>query len=276
MKEREAIEGRFAGKVAVVTGGSAGIGRAVVEQLCAEGAAVAFSGIEPELVEQAVSDLTGQGHQVAACCGDHAEEAFCRRLVHEATGRWGRLQYLVNNAFSFIASGLGTEREAWLRSLEAGPVAYATMADAAASAIRDSGGGAIVNVSSISAQIAQPDRWTYNAAKGAVHTLTKCMAMDLAPYGIRVNSVSPGWIWTREVLKAADLDGGGREKWEPVWGRYHMLERCGEPIECAGPILFLLSDDASFISATDLRIDGGYLGMGPEGLGKDAVFAGSE
>ena len=276
MKERKAIEGRFAGKVAVVTGGSAGIGRAVVEQLCAEGAAVAFSGIEPELVEQAVRDLAGQGHQVAACCGDHAEEAFCRRLVQEATGRWGRLHYLVNNAFSFIASGLGTDREAWLRSLEAGPVAYATMADAAASAIRDSGGGAIVNVSSISARIAQPDRWTYNAAKGAVHTLTKCMALDLAPYGIRVNSVSPGWIWTREVLKAADLDGGGREKWDPVWGQYHMLERCGEPIECAGPILFLLSDDASFISATDLRIDGGYLGMGPEGLGKDAVFAGSD
>ena len=94
---------------------------AVVEQLCAEGAAVAFSGIEPELVDHAVRDLTGQGHQVAACCGDHAEEAFCRRLVQEATGRWGRLHYLVNNAFSFIASGLGTEREAWLRSLEAGP-----------------------------------------------------------------------------------------------------------------------------------------------------------
>ena len=169
MRERQAIEGRFVGKVAVV------------EQLCAEGAAVAFSGIEPELVEQAVRDLTGQGYQVAACCGDHAQEAFCRRFVREATGRWGRLHYLVNNAFSFIASGLGTEREAWRRSLEAGPVAYATMADAAAPAIRDSGGGAIVNVSSISARIAQPDRWTYNAAKGAVHTLTKCMALDLAP-----------------------------------------------------------------------------------------------
>ena len=81
----------------------------------------------------------------------------------EATERWGRLHYLVNNAFSFIASGLGTDREAWLRSLEVGPVAYATMADAAA-AIRDSGGGAIVNVSSASAHIAQKDRWTYNMA----------------------------------------------------------------------------------------------------------------
>jgi NAD(P)-dependent dehydrogenase (short-subunit alcohol dehydrogenase family) len=90
-----------------------------------------------------------------------------------------------------------------------------------------------------------------------------------------VNSVSPGWIWTREVYKAAALDGGGREKWDPIWGEYHMLGRCGEPIECAGPVLFLLSDDASFITASDLPVDGGDNGMGPEGLGKTTVLAGS-
>ena len=99
------------------------------------------------------------------------------------------------------------------------------------------------------------------------------MALDLAPYGIRVNSVSPGWIWTREGDKAA---GGDRAKWDPIWGQFHMLERCGEPIECAGPILFLLSDDASFITASDLPIDGGYQGMGGEGLGKASQFAGSQ
>ena len=89
-------------------------------------------------------------------------------------------------------------------------------------------------------------------------------------------SVSPGWIWTREVYKAAMMDGGGKEKWDPIWGEYHMLGRCGEPIECAGPTLFLLSDDASFITGTDLPIDGGYNAMGPEGLGKTAVIAGSK
>ena len=99
---------------------------------------------------------------------------------------------------------------------------------------------------------------------------------DLAPFGIRVNSVSPGWIWTREVLKAAQMDGGGRDKWGAIWGRFHMLERCGEPLECAGPILFLLSDDASFVTGADLPVDGGYLGLGPEGLGRDTVIAGSE
>jgi NAD(P)-dependent dehydrogenase (short-subunit alcohol dehydrogenase family) len=138
------------------------------------------------------------------------------------------------------------------------------------------GGGAMVNVSSISAHIAQKDRWTYNAAKGAVGQLTKCQALDLAPMGIRVNSVDPAWIWTNETDKAADLDGGGREKWDPIWGRFHMLRRMGLPVEVARPVLFLLSEDASFITGTSLLIDGGYLAMGPEGLGEQSAFAGSD
>jgi NAD(P)-dependent dehydrogenase (short-subunit alcohol dehydrogenase family) len=160
--------------------------------------------------------------------------------------------------------------------MRVGPIAYSLLATSAVEPMKAQGGGAIVNMSSISAFIAQPNRWTYNAAKGAVLNLTRCMAFDLAKYGIRVNSVSPGWIWTREVYKAADRDGGGREKWDPIWGEYHMLGRCGEPIECAGPVLFLLSDDASFITSSDLAIDGGYNGMGPEGLGKTTVLAGSK
>jgi NAD(P)-dependent dehydrogenase (short-subunit alcohol dehydrogenase family) len=152
-------------------------------------------------------------------------------------------------------------------------MAYALMAQCVTPWMVRAGGGAIVNMSSISAFIAQPNRWTYNAAKGAVHTLTKCMALDLARHKIRVNSVSPGWIWTREVEKAA---GGDRQKWEPVWGQFHMLERLGEPVECAGPILFLLSEDASFITAADLPIDGGYQGLGSEGIGNASKFAGSE
>ena len=275
MKQRNAIDGRFAGRRAVVTGGSAGIGRAVVGELCREGAAVAFAGIEAELVEQTARELADAGHDVLGLCGDLADEAFCRQVVADTVARWGRVDYLVNNAFSFIAAGPAARREEWERSLQVGPVAYATMAAAVAEPMR-AGGGAIVNVSSISAHVAQPQRWTYNAAKGAVHNLTRCMALDLAPYGIRVNSVSPGWIWTREVLKAAQMDGGGRDKWGPIWGRFHMLERCGEPLECAGPILFLLSDDASFVTGADLPVDGGYLGLGPEGLGRDTVIAGSE
>jgi NAD(P)-dependent dehydrogenase (short-subunit alcohol dehydrogenase family) len=275
MIERKSIRDRFVGKVAIVTGGASGIGRAIVEELCREGAAVAFSGIS-EIGISTAQDLKAQGHDVLFCQGDMSAAAFCQHLVAATLAKWGKINYLVNNAFSFTAKALDATHEDWERSFMVGPAAYATMAQLVAEPMRQQGGGAIVNMSSISAFIAQPHRWTYNAAKGAVHNLTKCMALDLAPYGIRVNSISPGWIWTREVYKAADLDGGGRAKWDPIWGEYHMLGRCGEPIECAGPALFLLSDDASFITATDVAVDGGYQGMGPEGLGKTTVIAGSK
>jgi NAD(P)-dependent dehydrogenase (short-subunit alcohol dehydrogenase family) len=153
-----------------------------------------------------------------------------------------------------------------------GPIGYATMVQCVAPAMREQGGGAIVNLSSISAHIAQPDRWTYNGAKGAVNQLTRCMAMDLSVYNIRVNTVSPGWIWTREVDKAAGYD---RAKWGPIWGKFHMLRRLGEVEECAAPVAFLLSDEASFITATEIMVDGGYHGMGSEGLGEASSFAGS-
>lgn len=271
MNSRTAVVNRFQGKVAIVTGGSSGIGRAVVEELCKEGAAVAFSGIS-DIGRTTAQEFSSLGYQTLFCQGDMADEAFCRELVLETVARWGKVNYLVNNAFSFTAKGLGATRDDWERVLRVGPMAYALMGQLVAELMQREGGGAIVNMSSISAFIAQPDRWTYNAAKGAVHTLTKCMALDLAPYNIRVNSVSPGWIWTREVDKAA---GGDRAKWEPAWGQFHMLERCGEPVECAGPILFLLSDDASFVTAADLPIDGGYQGLGSEGIGKASKFAGS-
>lgn len=272
MRSRNAITERFRDKVAIVTGGSFGIGRATVEELCREGAVVAFTGIEPE-GQETEKELKAKGFDVFFLCGDMASENFCRKVVEETTDRWGKVNCLVNNAFSFNAKGLDAGREDWERVFQVGPMAFATLGQCVAQPMKQQGGGAIVNVSSISAFIAQPNRWTYNAAKGAVHTLTKCMALDLAPFGIRVNSVSPGWIWTREVDKAA---GGDRLKWEPIWGQFHMLERCGDPVECAGPILFLLSEDASFITAADLAIDGGYQGLGSEGLGRVSQFAGSQ
>jgi NAD(P)-dependent dehydrogenase (short-subunit alcohol dehydrogenase family) len=259
-------------KVAIVSGGAAGIGRATMERLCAEGVRVTFSDISEE-GEATQQECLAQGYQVHFVRGDMAEEAFCRRLVDEAVGKWGQLDFLVNNAFSFLAKALDATREDWLRMLNVGPIGFATMAQLVAAPMRQQGGGAIVNISSISAHIAQPHRWTYNAAKGAVNQLTRCMALDLAPYHIRVNTVSPGWIWTREVDKAA---GGDRETWGPIWGKFHMLRRLGTVHEVAGPVAFLLSDEASFITAAELMVDGGYRGLGSEGLGEASTFAGSK
>jgi NAD(P)-dependent dehydrogenase (short-subunit alcohol dehydrogenase family) len=273
MNQRTPLKGRFQKRIAIVTGGSAGIGLATVRELCREGASVAFTGIEPDLGAEVEDALTKEGYDVLFVGGDMAEEAFCAAAVLATLRRWGTVHLLVNNAFSFVAKGKDADRSDWERSYLVGPIAYATMAVSVTEPMNKAGGGAIVNVSSISARIAQPNRWTYNSAKGAVANLTRCMALDLAPYGIRVNSVSPGWIWTREVTKAA---GGDRAKWEPVWGAFHMLRRLGEPVEVAAAILFLLSDDAAFITAADLPVDGGYQGLGSEGLGSSSQFAGTD
>jgi NAD(P)-dependent dehydrogenase (short-subunit alcohol dehydrogenase family) len=272
---RKPIVDRFENRVAIVTGGSSGIGRAVVEELCKEGAAVAFTGIS-DIGFNREKELRSQGFDVLFIKGDMIEEAFCKEVVTKTLEKWNRVDYLVNNAFSFIAKGMTATSDDWQRSFFVGPVGYARMVQNVVEPMKQQGGGVIVNMSSISANIGQIDRWTYNAAKGAVNQLTRCQALDLAVFNIRVNTVSPGWIWTREVEKASMMDGGGREKWDPIWGKYHLLRRCGEPIECAGPILFLLSDDASFVTGADLPIDGGYMAIGPEGLGETTVLAGSE
>jgi len=272
--ERKVWEGRFKGKVAIVTGGAAGIGRAIMEELCREGAAVCFSDLSDSGKDLGQS-LRSQGYDVLFCQGDMQSEEFCKEIVDKTLQRWGRVDHLVNNAFSFTAKALDATAKDWERSFFVGPVGYARMVQLCTPAMIRQGGGSVVNISSISAHIAQINRWTYNAAKGAVHMLTRCQALDLAKYNIRVNSISPGWIWTKEVEKSAEMAGGGYEKWGPVWGEYHMLGRIGQPIEVAGPALFLLSDDASFITGTDLAVDGGYLAMGPEGIGKTTFNAGS-
>ncbi len=263
---------RFANRVALVTGGGNGIGREVVKRLLEEGARVGIA--DREDVSTLEASLRKQGFDVVCVRGDLIEERFCQEAVDSVVAKFGRLDYLVNNAFSFVSRGIDAGSDDWHQALFVGPVAYARTVQAARPHLAESR-GSVVNVASISAHVAQAGRWTYNSAKAAVVQLTRCQALDLARFGIRVNSVSPGWIWTREVEKSAMLDGGGRIKWEPVWGQYHMLERCGEPSEIAGPVAFLLSDEASFITATDLAVDGGYLGMGPEGLGKTTLTAGS-
>lgn len=265
---------RFKGKVAIVTGGASGLGRAIVTEFCKEGGRVLFTDIQEKSNELVESDKK-IGFDTFFCQGDMADESFCKSCVEKTIEVYGRIDYLVNNAFSFTAAGIEASTEDWFRSFEVGPLGYARMVQYTFPHMNNVGGGAIVNISSISAQIAQKDRWTYNTSKGAVSQLTKCQAMDLAIHNIRVNSVDPGWIWTNETQKAADLDGGGRKKWDPIWGKFHMLRRMGVPKEVARPTLFLLSDDASFITGTNLMVDGGYISMGPEGIGESTVNAGS-
>ena len=185
-----------------------------------------------------------------------------------------KLNYLVNSVAYFGSKGVTAERKDWDKSFSVNAIGYANMVQACHQYMKETPGDkSIVNVASISGHIAQPNRWTYSATKGAILTVTKCMALDMAKDGIRVNSISPAWVWTPEVAKAAV---GGRDKWEHVWGPFHMLRRLSEPSEIASAICFLLSEDASFITGTDLKVDGGYCSMGPEGHGEKSSFAGSE
>lgn len=262
---------RFDGKVAVVTGAASGIGAATAREFASEGARVAILDINVDGGRQVAKQIEADGGEAVAVQLDVSESDACERTIAEVVARWGRVDYLVNCAVSFIAKGIDVTTPEWERSLGVNVRGYSNMVQSCEPHMAR--GSAIVNTASISAHIAQPNRWTYNACKGAIVTLTKCQALDLSAKGIRVNVVSPGWIWTPEVEKAAE---GDRARWEPVWGRFHMLRRLGEAREVARANLFLCSEDASFITATELMVDGGYMGMAAEGLGDESAFAGSE
>lgn len=262
----------WSGRVAVVTGGASGIGAATVREFAQEGVAVTILDINAPLGEALAETLCSEGWSAAFLPLDVSDAAACQAAVQSVAAKHGRLDYLVNSAVSFLSKGLDVTPEEWERSLGVNVQGSANMAQACYGPMKQAGGGAIVNISSISGHIAQPNRWTYNACKGAILSMTRCQALDLAPDRIRVNVVSPGWTWTPEVAKAAE---GDRAKWEPIWGRFSMLRRLGEAREIARAILFLCSDDASFITGAELPVDGGYLGLGSEGLGDHSTFAGT-
>ena len=263
------------GKSAVVTGGSRGIGKAIAARLLEEGASVLFTGRNAYTGEMAREELSriNPDARVVFLPGDMKSEMFCAEAIRSSMEEFGELSFLVNNAFPFTAKGVDATREDWIHTMEAGPIAYATMISQFVKQRPAGSKGAVVNISSVSGHVAQPNRWTYNTAKGAVIQLTRCAAMDLAPH-VRVNIVSPGWVWTDEVEKATQ--GQGRGAWEPLWGKFHMLRRLTEPEEIASVAAFLLSDDASFITGADIDASGGYLAMGSEGLGEASNFAGSQ
>jgi NAD(P)-dependent dehydrogenase (short-subunit alcohol dehydrogenase family) len=262
----------WTGRAAIVTGGASGIGAATAQVFVDAGIAVGLFDIDETKGEGLAGRIRSTGGQATFHRVDVSDGVRCQAAVSDFVNQFGRLDYLVNNAASFLSKGLDATRDEWDHALAVNVRGCAQMAQACFPAMKSSGGGAIVNIASISGHIAQPDRWTYNACKGAIISMTRCMALDMAPSGIRVNSVSPGWTWTPEVEKAAV---GGRDKWEPLWGRFSMLRRLAEADEVARPILFLCSDDASFITGVDLPVDGGYLALGSERNGEDSTFTGT-
>ena len=250
--------GRLAGKVAVVTGGANGIGEATAELFAEEGAPVVVLDVDPagESVALRIREKDGRAIFVAA---DISKEDDVRSAMERAESELGRIDVLVNNAAVFVLEGLEASVEAWHRSLDVNVIGTALCTRYAAEAMKRHGSGAIVNLSSISAFVAQPHFLAYSATKAALVNMTRCMALDLAPFGIRVNCVCPGTIRTAATDRHMAQTGTTEEQFLSENGPLHLLNRVGTPREVAYAILFLASDEASFITATPLMVDGGYV-----------------
>lgn len=240
------------GKVAIVPGGATKIGRAVVDAFVAAGVRVMVADI-------ADPGALPDGAAFTRC--DLRSDADIAALVAGTRDKWGRIDFLVNVACSYLDNGAASTRAEWLEALDINLVGSVMLMQAARADLA-ANKGAIVNFGSISSRVAQTGRWVYPVSKAAILQLTRNQAMDLAPDGIRVNAVSPGWTWSNIMDQ---LTGGNRAKTDAVAAPFHLLGRVGNPEEVAQTVLFLCSDEASFITGTDICVDGGYTAMGPEG-----------
>jgi len=247
---------KLKGRVAVITGGGTGIGRACVLRFAQEGASVVVAGLDQPPLEEVVEEVETAGGEAIALQADVGVVDDTRRIVAEAIKWFGALHILVNNAATVDLSKRVEELtvEEWDRCLNATLRSVFLLSKWAAPEMRQAGGGAIINLGSVGAVMAWAEGAAYCAAKAGVIALTKALAIEYGSWNIRVNTVSPGAIMTPNLKRAVEHF----HHYDKLCAK-SVFGRVGRPEEVANAVVFLASDEASFITSANLFVDGGYL-----------------
>ena len=248
---------RLEGKVALISGGGRGMGAAEARLFAAEGAKVVFGDVLEAEGHQVEAEIAEAGGEAVFVHLDVTSEADWQNAVDAAVERFGGLHILVNNAGIFDGGNVETQTiEGWDRTMDINAKGVFLGTKAAIPAMRESGSGSIVNISSVAGIIGSAGSTAYNASKGAVRLLTKSTAIQYAAEGIRCNSVHPGPIDTNMIREAFPDDDVREARIGLV-----PLGRMGDMSDVANGVLFLASDEASYMTGSELVIDGGATAM---------------
>ncbi|WP_437186161.1 3-oxoacyl-[acyl-carrier-protein] reductase [Planctomicrobium sp. SH668] len=240
------------GRTALVTGGSRGIGKAIVEKLASQGTKVAFVyKASKESADKIVAEMAEKGYEVIALQGDVAVKADADRIIAAVVEKWGRIDILVNNA-GIIRDGLLAvmEEDAWNAVISTNLNSVYNFCQSAMRQMMSQRYGRIVNMSSVAAEFGNQGQVNYAASKGGIQGLTRCLATEIGRRNITVNAVSPGFIETDMTEAVRNLAGGELTKQIPV-------RRLGKPEDIANAVAFLASDEAGYITGHVLVVDGG-------------------